>query len=244
MLTKPRNRPAALLPFSLLLLAGCAASSEHGLRTIAVLGRGVVTAAPDQFLLKAGVEQVDPDVSKASATVADAGRRVIEAAKTFPIDETRTRTMRFSVKRVENRETDEFRGYRVHQSVHIYLQDVSKAEELTVAVLRAGANDVSIEFLAEKGKDEMVAEAKQLAVKDARRQAEMLAGELGERVGRALRIGQTEESWGDELGDSIFGYGQSQQSADWFDVTWIAPNQIEVEATVSVAFALADPAPR
>ena len=78
--------------------------------------------------------------------------------------------------------------------------------------------------------------AKQAAVRDARQKAEMMASVLGNRVGQPLEVGRPDEDWADG-GTQLFQSG-GRDSGDTQNVTWLAPTQVEFEATVYVRFAL------
>lgn len=229
------------VPFAMcavLVMSGCAAGSKSPTpRTIAVEGRGVIRVAPDRFQLRARVEQRDKDLEKARAHVSDVTARIIEVVKTYPVDADRTHTTWFAVYPRYDRETDEFKNYEVSQSIDICLLDLSKSEQLTMDVLQAGATNVSIDFLAEQDKYTLMDRAKQAAVQDARQKAEMMASVLGNRVGQPLEVGRPDGGWGSDQ-NARFERIDDWDSGDTQSVTWLAPTQVEFEATVYVRFAL------
>jgi uncharacterized protein YggE len=232
----------ALMPIAwILVLSGCVNGPDVARpRTIAVVGRAEMHVAPDVFFLNVGVEHRDKDLDKVRLQVTEASQRIIGAAKSFPIDETRTRTRCFNIERITDRETCEFKSYEVSQYLDVYLRDLSKAQELTAAVLHAGATHVSIDFLAEQNRDELIEQARLAALRDARRQAERLAAVYGERVGAPLEIGQPDQNagtWAVQFFQGASGAGNADTQA----VRWIAPTEVEIAATVFVRFTLMGP---
>jgi len=213
-------------------------------RTIAVEGHGVVRAAPDTFVLSVGVQRRNKNLDEACAGVSEVCRRITEAAGSFPIDAKRTRTTRFEIDPQYDRDTLELSNYEASEHMEIYLTDVSQSRELTAAVLRAGATSVSIDFIVARNQNELVERARQAALRDARQKAETMASVYGDRVGAALQIGRpgyTGGMWGYEVD---WEEPPVAVNADDQSVTWIAPTEIEVDATVFVRFALTTPAKR
>ena len=224
-----------------LFLAGCAASPDAAHpRTITVIGHGVIKAAPDTFVLSAGVEHQDADLDKARNQVAEATRRMMQVAKSFPIDEKRTHTTRFNVEPQYQRDTSELKGYRISQNMQICLHDLTRADELTWEMLRAGATNTYIEFQAAQKEEELFAQARLEALRDARKQAESLAAVLGERVGPALDIGRPTDSSGGSayLFQSQSARGTDEEVKDTQQLELMAPTELEVSGSIYVRFAV------
>ena len=229
------------------IVSGCATPHQRpSVRTIAVVGQGVVHVKPDRFVLRTGVEYRDKDLSAAHRKVVETSQRIVEIAKQYPIDTQRTVTGRFDVYPQYDYETKEFLGYCVDQDNTIYLNDLSKAEELTLDVLRTGATSVSIDYSTMENTKDILDRARLAALRDAREQARRMAAELGQQLGPPLHIGRP----GDEYsGDAQLFQSNNQQQQAWdsdydgdsVDVTWLKPTEVEFKATIFVRFALADP---
>jgi hypothetical protein len=227
------------------ILFGCAANPDgRPPRTIAVIGRGEVRVPPERFELRAAVRHRDMDLDKARTLVTEASARIIETIKSFPTDPQRTHTTRFNVEPRYEWNTGEFRGYDADQSIVIHLLDLSRSEELTLAVLRAGATSLSVDFLPSQEEEVLITQARLAALRDARQKAEALAAVYGERLGRALEIGRPSNDW-QTGGSGMFGQGQGAQASaepsDSENITWLTPQEIQVEATIFVRFALQGP---
>jgi uncharacterized protein YggE len=227
---------------ALLALPGCVKRADAVRpRTITVVGESVLHVPPDRFVLHAGVEYLDRDLNKAWAQVAAASRRIAEAARAFPIDAQRTHTAYLTVDPEYNQ--GNFLGYKVQQGLQIFLTDLSRRDELVVAVFEAGANDLSIDFSTEQDRQELREQAREAAVRDARQKAERMAAVLGDRVGAALQVGNP-GAWQSE-GVSLFQTSDgSAEATDSMSINLIAPTEVEIEARVLVRFALIGRGPR
>ncbi len=230
------------------LLSGCARPAIIRPRMITVIGHGRIHVRPDFFQLSAGISKHDKNLDNVRRMITETSGRVIDAARSFPIDVDRTRTTRFSVFPAYDPNTQEFRHYSADQDIEIYLRDLARGEDLTTEVLRAGATSVSIEFLAETGKDELLQQAREAAVKDAQQQAQRLARTLGERLGAAVQIGNPGDAYVGDIG-GLYQMGQmggnqggytAGAPTDAQSVTWLAPTDALIEAAVVVRFQLAD----
>lgn len=81
-------------------------------------------------------------------------------------------------------------GYRVTNSVEVTVRDVHRLGEMLDAVVEAGANQVTgIAFRVEKC-EQLLDQARKLAMADAKRKAELLAGEAGVVLGPARQISE------------------------------------------------------
>jgi hypothetical protein len=214
---------------------GCAPDPVASrLRTITVWGHGEVRTPPDRFELRIAVAHLDKDPGVARTRVAEGARNVLAVAAEFDLEEQETHTLDYTVDAEYTRKDHEFLGYEVEQRLKIVLTDVTKAEELTEAVLRAGVTDVrSVEFDTSQ-EETLFVRARAEALLDARTKARAMAAVLGQRVGLPLQIGQGgggyDSDWG---GDSLFGGGDEPPES-----SWATPHEVVVEAEIRVVFAL------
>jgi uncharacterized protein YggE len=66
-------------------------------RVISVVGEGTIDAPPNAFVLSIGIHARDKDIEKARGEVASRSAAVIAAARSFPIDPSRTFTSNFTI---------------------------------------------------------------------------------------------------------------------------------------------------
>jgi len=222
---------------------GCATTETTGLkRTIRADGVGRARAAPDTFVLSASVTHMDKDLDAARRRTLEASAKVLDAVKPFPLDATRSSTEDFSLRAREAYQTNEFLGYEFSHSFKFVLTDVQRSDELTEAVVRAGATSACGQFRSSKA-EELGPLARTRAVQNAHRKAEEMAGALGMKVGPAISIRPVDEEYTNAW---LFGGSGGQADADdggslvdvGAELTFVPPQTIEVTATVRIEFEL------
>ena len=188
---------------SLLLLLGAASSvaasgSAEAARTITVVGEGEVSAEPDQATITLGVQLYDESAQAAASELRSRMESVIDAIRALGIPERRIQTTNYSIFFERDYQTplsgaQEGRPagiYRVENTVRVVIDDVSSAAGVVEAAIGAGANQMyGIAFsLADPGT--LDAQARELAMIDARQRAETLAATEGLEIGRAVGISE------------------------------------------------------
>jgi uncharacterized protein len=163
-------------------------------RSIAVSGTAVVNVTPNRALIQLGVQSNGrtPQLTEGanSATV----YRVIQAIKKLGVAERDIVTDRYVIDPIY-RDYDSLTidGYRINNTVAITLQDINQVNEVVIAALNAGANQVlNVEFYLSdlrKYRDQ----ARELAMIAAKEKAADLAKAAGAETGCVLNI--SENTW-------------------------------------------------
>ncbi len=235
---------------ALLLALSCAASAaEAPPRTVSVSGSASVKVAPDQVLLTIGVETVAPGLAFAKSENDARVKKVLAALRSAGAEEKSLQTDHVSVEpryEYDGKNGQRLVGYAVRRSAVATLKDVKKFEGLLSAALEAGANHVhGVDFQTTKLREHRD-EARRLAIKAAREKAELLAGELGQKLGRPTAISEGNSRWWMPYGswggrgammaqNAVQNAGGGGPSSE--DST-VALGQISVDADVSVTFEL------
>jgi len=163
-------------------------------RTIGVSGTAVVNVTPDRALVQLGVQSNGrtPQLTEAanSATIF----RVIKAIKKLGISEKDIVTDRYVIDPVyDDYNSLTIEGYRIYNMVAITLRDIELANDVIIAALGAGANQVvNVEFYLKdlrKYRDQ----ARELAMVAAGEKAQDLAEAAGAEAGCVLSI--SENTW-------------------------------------------------
>lgn len=218
-------------------------------RRITVTGDADVRIVPDEVVLTLGVETDDLDLATAKADNDARMLRVIQTAEEAGLPQNLIRT---DYLRVEPRYRFDgpekfFLGYWVQRSVALTLRDVDAFEDLLSSALEAGANYVhGIQFRTTELREHRD-RARSLALDAARDKAEMMAQQLGHRVGGTVLIREDRSSWWSSYGgwwgggrggfmsqnvvQNAPGGGSGAEGAT-------APGQISVTAHVTVTFVL------
>lgn len=163
-------------------------------RSVHASGAAVVYINPDRALLQLGVESngLTPD------TVRDANAKdiqnVIRAVSALGVEAKDIATDYYLVFPVyDDYSSLVISGYRIDNTVSITLRDVNLADDVLIAALQAGANEVQdVQFYSSelrKHRDQ----ARDLAMKAAGEKAQALAGAAGAQAGCVLSI--SENSW-------------------------------------------------
>ena len=204
----------------LLLVAAATPAFASGARepahTITVVGEGEVTAEPDQATITLGVQLFDESARSAASELRSRMESVIDAIRTLGIPERRIQTTNYSIFFERDYQTplsgaQEGRPagiYRVENTVRVVIDDVSAAAGVVEAAIEAGANQMyGISFsLADPGT--LDAQARELAMADARQRARTLAAAEGLDVGRAVEISEVVGGGaGPQLSGAVMGRG-------------------------------------
>ncbi len=189
------NRRAPLLAAiaaGTLLAAPAAMAQTVPPAMVSVTGEATVSVPPDQAQIDAGVTTEAKTAREASDANNAAMGKVLLALKGAGIEEKDYQTSRLSLQpeSAPNRSSGPATivGYRASNRVTIRLRDVSKVASVIDTLVGAGANDIGgINFTvsqASKGLDD----AREQAIADARRKAEIYAKAAGVTLGAPLSI--------------------------------------------------------
>lgn len=231
------------LIFSIVLLAalvlsacGPAAVASGSDRTLNVTGVGQVFITPDIAYLYIGVHTEQPTAAEAVAGNNAQTQQVIDALKSFGVDEKDIHTSSFSIWPIDRYDpatgtnTGE-KYYAVDNQVYITARDLTKLGALLDTVIKAGANSInSIQFdLADK--TEVMKQARAEAVKNAQSQAEELAG-----LASVSLVEITNISYTDSTPYAYAEYGRGGGGGGIQANVPIEPGQMTITANVSVTY--------
>lgn len=159
--------------------------------TITFSGKGEVVVKPDIATVSFGVTAENLDVAKAQTEATTKMNKIIDLLKTKGVVDGDIKLTNYNIYprydylRVEvypytGKQT--LAGYVVSQTVEVKIRDISKAGEILSGVGEFGVTDVSgLNFTVDK-EDEVKDQARDLAIKDAKEQAKILAKSLGVRL--------------------------------------------------------------
>src|SRR6478609_10447912 len=159
---------------------------------IVVVGEGRVTVAPDYAQIASGVTTRGKTVKEASDANSKAMAATIKALVDSGVAQNDIQTSRFSVQPVylpqEPRTEPKLAGYSVSNQVRAKIRQIDQLGEILDRLITAGATDVgNIEFLL-TDPSKALDQAREAAVADARRKAELYARASGLTLGRVVWI--------------------------------------------------------
>ena len=160
---------------------------------ISVTGEANVSVAPDLALVDGGVSSEAKTAREASDANNTAMGKVLQALKAAGIDQKDVQTSRLSLQpqSAPNRTgPSAIVGYRASNRVTIRVRDVSKVANVIDTLVGAGANEIGgIHFMVSQA-SKWLDEARDKAVADARRKAEIYARAAGVTLGAPLSISE------------------------------------------------------
>ncbi len=167
------------------------------LRTISVTGLGEVAATPDIAYATVGVRTVATTARAALSENSTTMAGVLDALRGSGIADRDIRTTSVSLHPRWGTETAEngtrvqvLSGYEAANLVRVTCRDLSKLGELLDALAGAGANDMRGISFDIDGRVKLMDEARAIAVRNARANAELYAREAGVSLGAVLSISE------------------------------------------------------
>ena len=220
---------------------------------ISVTGEATVYVQPDKIVVTLGVETWDMDVVTAKNKNNEILARAVEVIKAAGLTNKDYQTDHLSIeprwREVYERQTRDFLGYFVRNTVAVTLTDVTKIESLITDVLKAGVNYIhGIDFQSTEFKKHRE-EAREMALKAAKEKAEKMAGALDEEIGAVLEIQEHGGNPWYYSGWNSWGFGRGGGNAMTQNAAIVqegsAPNsetialgKIGITVSVSVTFEL------
>ena len=175
------------------LLAAPALAQVTPPAVISVTGEATVSVAPDQAQIDGGVTTEAKTAREASETNNAAMGKVLLALKGAGIDEKDFQTSRLSLQPqyAPNRSgPNAVVGYQASNRVTIKLRDVSKVAGTIDLLVAAGANNIGgINFMVSAA-SKLLDDAREQAIADARRKAEIYARAAGVTLGSPVSISE------------------------------------------------------
>ena len=188
------NRPAAFALVAALSPVAPALAQTDLPPAISVTGEGTVSVPPDLAQIDAGVASDGKTAREASEANNAAMGKVLLALKGAGIAEKDYQTSRLSLQPqyATNRSggASPVVGFRASNRVTVKIRDVTKAAGLIDTLVSAGANDIgNISFEVTQA-SKLLDDAREQAVADARRKAEIYARATGVTLGAPLSVSE------------------------------------------------------
>src|SRR5690242_10842800 len=175
---------------AMMLAAGSVRAAE---KLVTVTGEASIAVAPDMATMRVGVSSQEKTAREASEANARQMTGVLAAIKGAGVAERDVQTSRLSLQPQydPNKGTPRLTGFQASNQVTIRIRDVDSLPIVLDRAIAAGANEMSgIEFgVSEQSK--LLDQARDDAIADARRKAELYAKAAGAKLGRVVSI--TEE---------------------------------------------------
>jgi uncharacterized protein YggE len=181
---------AASLPFGAVVHAQTVQPPSF----ISVTGEARISVPPDLAQIDAGVTSEAKTAREASDTNNAAMGKMLLALKGAGLDEKDYQTSRLSLQpqysSAKSGSPATITGYRASNRVTIRLRDVAKVASVIDTLVSAGANEIGgINFMVSQA-SKLLDEAREQAIADARRKAEIYAKAAGVTLGAPISISE------------------------------------------------------
>jgi uncharacterized protein YggE len=199
---------------------------------LTVSGEATVSASPDEAQIGAGVSSDGKTAREASDTNNTAMGKVLLALKAAGIEQKDIQTSQLSLQPqyAPNRNgPSPVVGYRASNRVTIKLHDVVKVASTIDMLVGAGANEIDGIAFSVANASKLLDEARERAIADARRKAEIYAKAAGVTLGAPLAISE-------EGAPGPMPYRRMSQGLA--AATPIAPGEQTLHITVSVSWVI------
>jgi uncharacterized protein YggE len=206
-----------------------------------VSGEGTVTAVPDVAILSLGIQAQETTVEEAQATAAEAMGKVMAALEDEGVAEEDIQTQHYSIYPVTRWDKDDEEsviiGYRVSNTVTAKVREIAETGAVIDAVAAAGGDYTRINSVGFDLDDpaEYYADARELAVVDAKAKAEQLAEVADVNLGKPTYISESSYVPGPIYRqDTVASTEAGAPSVE----TPISPGEMEITVNIQIAYAI------
>ena len=204
---------------------------------IVVGGDATVKALPDVAILSIGVTTQAKTAGEAQSALNDRIATVLQRARELKLPDKDTKNSGYSINpQYAGGGPDRaptITGYQANQTITLTLRDVTAVgKALDTFVQGDGATNVQLRFALDDPKPKQ-AEARKLAIEDARVKAKAMAEAAGVRLGRLLSLSESSSGPG-----PFFDGGQFQKGATGSAGASVPVGDLDVVVRVQVQFAI------
>ncbi|MGB8577209.1 MAG: SIMPL domain-containing protein [Pseudolabrys sp.] len=180
--------------FVLFVAALALAPAQAAEKLVTVTGEATVAVAPDTAMIRLGVGTQEKTAREASEANAKQMTAVLAAIKDTGVADRDIQTSRLSLQPQYDPNksgTARLTGFQASNQVTVRIRDIDKLPTVLDRAITAGANEMSgIEFVVSE-QSKLLDQARDDAIADARRKADLYAKAAGAKLGRVVSI--TEE---------------------------------------------------
>jgi uncharacterized protein len=176
------------------LFVAALAPAQAAEKLVTVSGEATVAVAPDTAMIRLGVGTQEKTAREASEANAKQMTAVLAAIKDTGVADRDIQTSRLSLQPQYDPNksgTARLTGFQASNQVTVRIRDIDKLPTVLDRAITAGANEMSgIEFVVSE-QSKLLDQARDDAIADARRKADLYAKAAGAKLGRVVSI--TEE---------------------------------------------------
>jgi uncharacterized protein YggE len=227
-----------LISLGLLLTSIFSISQSLDIPLITVRGSAVLFANPDEVLINIQVFKSDVNMSNARVAFEKQSKDIITFLKSQGIEQKHIQSQYLTAGPKRKRNSSDIENYFSRQNINVCIRDLSKYDDILNGLIDLDVFAINKVTFRTDDIVEKREEALRLAMRDAKKKAEMLAQEIGQTIGKAKLINEIQNQ------KTIFNaetYGRSTVSTSGTsvgNVQGFAPGQLEIKSIVTVSFEL------
>lgn len=199
-----------------------------------VTGEGKVTVVPDTAVVNLGITANSPTVKTAQTQANTVINKVTEELKGLEIADKDIKTSNYSIYPQYDYQSGITRitGYQVNASLTITVREMDKVNQVIDIATANGANTVGgIQLTVdEKRQKELLQQAREEAVKEAKAKAESLAGTTGITLGKIVNIQETNGNAPQPI------YAKEMMAVSGGGDTQIQPGSTDISTSVTLFY--------
>lgn len=202
-----------------------------------VSGEGKVTVVPDTGIVSLGVVSSQPTVKAAQNEANTAISNITKALKGLGVADKDIKTSSYSVYPqydYSNGGANRVTGYQVNANLTVTVRDINKVNDVIDQSTANGANTVGgIQLTVDDDKQkELLQEARELAVKEAKSKAESLAKAAGISLGKIINVVESS----DNAPRPVFANVDLKMAGGGSAPTEIAPGSTDITSSVTLFY--------
>jgi uncharacterized protein YggE len=167
-------------------VAGTAATTN----TVSFSGTGTVLAKPDIAVIDLSIVTEATTSKAAQDSNSKKSNAVMQFLRGQDIDEKDIQTTGYNIYPQYDYTNGRgvLRGYQVNETITVKVRDLTKTDDVLAGVVSAGANQIGQLQLTIDNPEALKAQAREMAIKDAKAKADNLKSQLGIRLGRIVNF--------------------------------------------------------
>ncbi len=202
---------------------------------IQVTGKGRVLIVPDEILFSYTITNSNEDLKVARSENNMTSLKSINYLKGLGIPDRHIQTQYVAISPVRHNHQAPITGFRATQTINVCIDDLPTYEKIVDAFLDLGVNQINNPSFRSTSLAAKTIEAEELALLNAKEQAERMAKTLGMRVGLPLQI-IDQGARQPKSNNNAYGSGSAGSSGNLEES--IALGESPIHASVTVVFSL------
>ncbi len=205
-------------------------------REIQVQGTGKVEVRPDIAMVQLGVRSTNKSSAEAALQeISSKLNSVMQALKSLEIAEEDIKTSNFNINPIYDYQDGRSipRGFEASETLEVKIRNLDNIGQVLSAVTQEGVNQAGGLTFVSEDEEELVAQAEEAAIVDAKTKAEKLAQALGARLGRVKNFSSSSVP-----GGPIPLYAERAIGGDQGSIPPVPAGSKETTATVTITYEL------